>query len=83
VARGGGVVLALPGGLPGSRRSLLASFACLFGVVLGLALVAPAFTVGLMALVGPAASRLLGPIGRLATGTVARALAAPASPRQR
>jgi putative ABC transport system permease protein len=61
-------------GLALASRSLLASFAALFGVVLGLALVAPAFTVGLMALVGPFASRLLGPIGRLATGTVARAV---------
>ena len=61
-------------GLALATRSLLASFAALFGVVLGLALVAPAFTVGLMRLLRPAASRLLGPIGRLATGTVARAV---------
>ena len=59
---------------PSPRARSLASFAGLFGVVLGIALMAPAFTVGLMTLVRPAASRLLGPVGRLATGTVARAV---------
>ena len=39
-----------------------------------MALLAPAFTVALMALVRPVASRLAGPIGRLAAGTVARAV---------
>ena len=61
-------------GLVLATRSLVASFAGLFGVVLGTALIAPAFTVGLMTLLRPFASRLLGPIGRLATGTVARAV---------
>ncbi len=71
-----GAVLAIAGaaGLVLARHSLVASFAGLFGVVLGLALTAPAFTVGLMALLRPLASRLLGPVGRLATGTVARAV---------
>jgi putative ABC transport system permease protein len=57
-----------------ATRSLVASFAGLSGVVLGMALVAPAFTVALMAIVRPLLSRLLGPVGRLATGTVARAV---------
>jgi putative ABC transport system permease protein len=71
-----GLALALLGaaGLAVATRSLVASFAGLFGVVLGIALVAPLFSVGLMSLVRPAASRLFGPIGRLATGTVARAV---------
>ena len=43
----GAAVLAL------ATRSLVLSFAGLSGVVLGTALVAPAFTVGLMALVRP------------------------------
>jgi len=71
-----GLAVSLLGGagLALATRSLLVSFAALFGVVLGIALVAPAFTVGLMSILRPAASRLLGPIGRLATGTVARAV---------
>lgn len=68
LALGGAAVLAF------AARSLLASFAGLFAVVLGTALVAPAFTIVLMALVRPAASRLVGPIGRLAAGTVSRAI---------
>ena len=67
VAAGALALLAWP-------RSLAASFAGLFGVVLGIALAAPAFTVALMALLRPLASRLAGPIGRLATGTVSRAI---------
>src|SRR5262249_27565838 len=62
----GAVVLAL------ATRSLALSFAGLSGVVLGAALLAPAFTVALMALVRPLAARLAGPVGRLAAGTVAR-----------
>jgi putative ABC transport system permease protein len=71
-----GATLALAGalGLAAAAGSLVASFASLFAVVLGLALTAPAFTVGLMGLLRPAASRLLGPVGRLATATVARAV---------
>ena len=57
-----------------ATRSLVLSFAGLSGVVLGIALVAPAFTVGLMALVRPLLSALVGPVGRLAAGTVARAV---------
>jgi putative ABC transport system permease protein len=57
-----------------ATRSLALSFAGLFGVVLGMALLAPAFTVVLMAAARPLLSRLLGPTGRLAAGTVARAV---------
>ena len=60
--------------LVGFPRSLAASFAGLFGVVLGMALAAPLFTVTLMALLRPLLSLLAGPIGRLATGTVSRAI---------
>ena len=69
-----GVLLAILGlvVLAFASRSLLLSFAGLGGVVLGLALVAPAFTVLLMALVRRTAARLAGPIGRLAAGSVAR-----------
>ncbi len=71
----GGVLAVVGAGVIGlATRSLLASFAGLFAAVLGVALAAPAATVGLMSVLRPAASRLLGPVGRLATGTVARAV---------
>jgi putative ABC transport system permease protein len=54
--------------------SLFWSFAGLFGVVLGMALSAPASTVTLMRVLRPAAAAVAGPVGRLATGTVARAV---------
>ncbi|HVQ30405.1 MAG TPA: ABC transporter permease, partial [Vicinamibacteria bacterium] len=69
-ALGGAGALALVG----FPRSLAASFGGLFGVVLGMALAAPLFTVTLMALLRPLGSLLAGPIGRLATGTVSRAI---------
>jgi putative ABC transport system permease protein len=71
-----GLGLAVLGGatLLLSSRSLFLSFAGLFGVVLGAACLAPAFTVALMTALRPLTSRLLGPVGRLATGTVARAV---------
>jgi putative ABC transport system permease protein len=55
-------------------RSLSASFASLFGVVLSAALVAPTFTLGLMAALRPLCSQLFGALGRLATGAVVRSL---------
>ena len=72
----GGAVLAAAGAfaLLAFEHSLALSFAGLFGVVLGIALAAPVFTVGLMSLLRPLASRLGGPIGRMATGTVSRAI---------
>jgi putative ABC transport system permease protein len=71
-----GCLLALGGAatLAALPRSLVASFAGLFGIVLGLALLAPAATVGLMRVAGPAASALVGPLGRLAAGTVTKAV---------
>ena len=73
--RGGGAPPAPGGAGPRPRpRSLVASFAGLFGVVLGLALCAPAFTVLLMTVLRPLAARLAGPLGRMATRTVARAV---------
>ncbi|HKC13594.1 MAG TPA: ABC transporter permease, partial [Vicinamibacteria bacterium] len=71
---GGLLVLGGAASLAALPRSLLASFAGLFGIVLGLALLAPAATVGLMRLAAPAASALAGPLGRLATGTVTKAV---------
>jgi putative ABC transport system permease protein len=56
------------------ERSLVLSFAGLFGLVLGIALAAPAFTVALMTHLRPLAGRVAGALGRLATGTVARAV---------
>ena len=55
--------------------SLVASFAGLFAVVLGMALVAPATTVALMAVAGPVAATAVGTLGRLAARTVATSIA--------
>jgi len=72
----GGVLLAVLGGvaLLVAERSLLLSFAGLFCVILGLALITPVATVGAMAAVGPALGRLTGSLGRLAAGTVTRSV---------
>jgi putative ABC transport system permease protein len=64
----GAALLVLPASLP-------LSFAGLFAVVLALALVTPAATLALMAGAGPAAARLVGPIGRIAARTVASQVA--------
>lgn len=71
-----GLLLALAGAaaLALAGRSLPASFAGLFGVVLGIALAAPAMSVALLAALRPLAEHLLGPVGRLATETVSRTL---------
>jgi putative ABC transport system permease protein len=71
-----GLLVALLGALTLALAplSLVLSFAGLFGVVLGVAFIAPAFTVGLMRVLRPLASRSLRTVGRLATGTVARAV---------
>jgi putative ABC transport system permease protein len=55
--------------------SLVASFAGLFAVVLGMALLAPASTVQLMALAGPLAGAGVGTLGRLAARTVTASIA--------
>jgi putative ABC transport system permease protein len=72
----GGVVLAGLGGtlLALAGRSLALSFAGLFAIVLGLALVAPLATVGAMAVAGPLGGRLFGTLGRLAARTVTRSV---------
>ena len=71
-----GVVLAALGAaaLLGVPRSLLAAFAGLFGIVLGLALLVPLATLGAMRLLAPPAAFLAGTLGRLATRTVARSV---------
>lgn len=68
VAFAGSLVLAL------SSRSLTATFAGLFVIVLGFALVAPLTTVVAMRVASPVAGRLAGTLGRLATGAVSRAV---------
>ena len=76
VAVAGGLLALLGGGLLGlATGSLLLSFAGLFAIVLGLALLTPAGTAGLMALLGPLAGALFGTLGRLAARTVTRAVA--------
>lgn len=57
-----------------ATRSLVASFAGLFAIVLGLAVIAPLATIVAMALAGPLAGRLVGTPGRLAARTVARSV---------
>jgi putative ABC transport system permease protein len=71
-----GALVAAAGGalLLAATRSLLASFAGLFGIVLGFALVVPLATVGAMRLAAPVAGRLAGTLGRLAVRTVARSV---------
>jgi putative ABC transport system permease protein len=71
-----GAALAACGGLllAASGRSLVASFASLFAIVLGLALLAPLAMVAAMALATPLAGRVAGTLGRLATRTVTRSV---------
>ena len=72
----GGALLAIFGAtlLAVAGRSLPLSFAGLFAIVLGLALVAPLATVGAMAVAGPVGGRLVGTLGRLAARTVTRSV---------
>jgi putative ABC transport system permease protein len=75
VAAAGVLLASLGGGLLAlATRSLPASFAGLFAIVLGAALVAPLATVGAMRLASPLAGRLAGTLGRLATRAVARSV---------
>jgi putative ABC transport system permease protein len=71
-----GAVLAALGGLvlAFSPRSLVASFAGLFAIVLGFALAAPLATVAAMAAAAPLLGRAVGTLGRLATRTVTRSV---------
>ena len=72
-----GMVLAGAGALllASAGRSLVLSFAGLFGMVLGFALAAPVATIGLMAVASPLLARFAGTLGRLAAGTVTRSVA--------
>jgi putative ABC transport system permease protein len=72
----GGALLAASGGalLMLAGRSLALSFAGLFAIVLGLALVAPLATVASMSVAGPVGGRLVGTLGRLAARTVTRSV---------
>jgi putative ABC transport system permease protein len=71
----GGLVSALGGlALMLSERSLAVSFAGLFAIVLGLALVAPLATVGATRLATPLGGALFGTLGRLSARTVARSV---------
>lgn len=64
----GGLLLALP------SRNLLPAFAGIFAVIVGFALLAPSFTLGLMKGVQPVASGLFGVLGRLAARGVVASL---------
>lgn len=72
-----GLLLCAAGGLllANAGRALVPSFAGLFGIVLGLALMTPLATAGLMRVLTPAAGLALGTLGRLAARTVTRAAA--------
>jgi putative ABC transport system permease protein len=71
-----GAALALGGAalLLAATRSLVLSFAGLFAVVLGIALLTPLVTIGLMRAALPLASLAAGSLGRVATRTVVRAV---------
>ncbi|MEJ2218561.1 MAG: FtsX-like permease family protein, partial [Gemmatimonadota bacterium] len=72
----GGLALAAVGGavLWLSGRDLGGSFAGLFGIIFGCALLIPAATLGLMGVLRPVAGRLFGILGRMAAGGVANGL---------
>ncbi|HEX7183233.1 MAG TPA: FtsX-like permease family protein [Thermoanaerobaculia bacterium] len=67
-------LLLLGVGLLAIPRSLLVSFAGLFGVILGCALLAPGATVVLVHLLRPPMGRLFGVLGRMAAGGVVSSL---------
>jgi putative ABC transport system permease protein len=70
----GGALLALSPGTAGSPAALTMSFAGLFGVILGCALLAPGGTVLLMKLLRRPMGALFGVLGRLAAGGVVASL---------
>jgi putative ABC transport system permease protein len=78
VTLAGAGLLALGGGLlaipAGGGRGLIVSFAGLFVVILGAAMLAPGATVALMRLVRPVMGRLFGILGRMAAGGVVASL---------
>jgi putative ABC transport system permease protein len=73
---GVGVALGVSGGLLilAVTHSLVASFAGLFAIVIGLALAVPVATQLLMALLGPLLFRFTGVLGRMAARTVVNAI---------
>jgi len=76
VALGGALLAALgAGGFLAFPRSLVASFASLFAIILGLALVVPFATVAALRVLSPLLTALTGTLGRLAARTVARSAA--------
>ncbi|MES1242612.1 MAG: FtsX-like permease family protein [Acidobacteriota bacterium] len=78
VTLAGAGMLALGGGLlaipSGGGRGLIVSFAGLFAVILGAAMLAPGATVALVRLLRPAMGRLFGVLGRMAAGGVVASL---------
>jgi putative ABC transport system permease protein len=71
-----GLALGVAGGLAvlALSRSLIASFAGLFAIVIGLALAVPVATQMFMALASPLLFRLTGVLGRMAARTVVKAI---------
>jgi putative ABC transport system permease protein len=70
-----GIALALAGGaVLRFSATVDGSFVGLFGVILGMALLTPAATVGLMRVFRPVAARLFGVLGRMAAGGVTAGL---------
>jgi len=71
-----GAVLALAGAvvLLVAKQSLVGSFAGLFGIVLGVALLTPLLSLGLLRSTTPLAALVAGSLGRVAARTVARAV---------
>lgn len=67
----GGALLAIPSG---GGRGLIVSFAGLFAVILGAALLSPGATVALVRLLRPVMGRLFGILGRMAAGGVVSSL---------
>lgn len=78
VTLAGAGMLALGGGLlaipSGGGKGLIVSFAGLFAVILGAALLAPGATVALVRLLRPAMGGLFGILGRMAAGGVVASL---------
>lgn len=71
-----GVLLLLCGGglLALAQRSLVLSFAALFGAILGFALLTPAVVIACMRLSTPPMGALMGPVGRIAARGVSASL---------
>jgi putative ABC transport system permease protein len=70
----GGALLAIPSGGSVGGGGLIVSFAGLFAVILGAAMLAPGATVALMRLLRPVMGGLFGILGRMAAGGVVASL---------